>query len=337
MENRRLFLKRLGQAAVLAATGRCLGGTAGSVASSPTATLPALTTIPSGGPIPESAKSIVIDDRNPMILAGSKIHETVLLEMIETAVRLATGQDSAANAWRALLKPQDVIGIKFDEMGYEKLNITNVFAEQLVGALERAGHKRERIVLIDVPESLARSLKTQPRAWGWQKDETAFAGGSERLARVLEQVTALINVPFLKTDNLSGIAGALRNISLPFIRRQSRYFANGCSPSIADIAALPPIRSKLRVHIVNGLRALFDRGPEVHNEHVWPHAGILASTDPVAVDSVSLDIINTKRTSAGLPGIGDSKGRLPHIHTAAQRGLGTDDQDYIRILSPHNS
>jgi len=335
-QTRRLFLKRIGGAAMLAAAGRGLGATS-RPAEDETHPLPHLTTVPGGGPIPESAKSIVVDSRNPMILAGPQIHEAALASTIAEAVRLATGRDSADEAWRKLFRPDDVIGLKFDEVGYEKLNTTDTFAEQLVRLLERAGFRRDRIVLIDAPEALAVRLKTQPRAFGWEEADTSFGSGSERQAKVLRQVTALINVPFLKTDNISGIAGALRNTSLPFVRRQARYFGGGGSPFIADIAALPQIRSKLRVHIVNGLRAVFDKGPDVYPECVWLHAGILVSTDPVAVDSVALDVINARRAEAKLSPLGDSKGRLPHIHAAALRRLGTDDQDYIRLISPHNS
>jgi len=180
-------------------------------------------------------------------------------------------------------------------------------------------------------------LRTLRPVHGWREEETRFAGGRERLAKVLDQVTAIVNVPFLKTDNVTGIAGALRNVSLPFVRRQEPYFANGGVPAIAEIVAIPEIRSKLRLHLINGFRAVFDRGPDVHAHCVWPHAGILASTDPVAADSVSIDVINARRSEANLPPIGDANARLPHVHAAARSGLGTDDQDYIRVVTPHNT
>jgi hypothetical protein len=337
MESRRLFLKRVGQAALLAAAGRCPAQTSTRSANDFAQNLPHLTTIPSGGPIPDSVKSVVVDNRNPMILAGPQLHEAALTILIDEAIRLVTNCTTMEQAWRKLFKADDVIGIKFDEVGYAKLNTTDVLAELLVKSLEGAGFKRDRIVLIEVPDALAGNLKTRPRAFGWQEEETVFASGRERMAKVLDQVSALINVPFLKTDNITGVAGALRNVSLPFVRRQARYFANGGTPFIPDIVALPEIRSRLKLNLVNGLRAVFDKGPEVHPGCIWPHAGILVSTDPVAVDSVSVDLINTRRNEANLPPIGDAKARLPHIHAAAQHGLGTDDQDYIRLLTPHNS
>ena len=101
---------------------------------------------------------------------------------------------------------------------------------------------------------------------------------------------------------------------------------------MGDIVALPQIRSKLRLHVVNAVRAVFDGGPAVRAQGAWNHAGILVSTDPVAADSVGLDIINDQRARAKLAPVGDALGRIPHVHAAAQRGLGTDDQDYINLI-----
>jgi len=294
--------------------------------------VPSPTTRPPEGPIAESAKSIVVDLCNSMVLAGRKIHKNVLFGMIEKAVCLATDQGKIKDAWAVLFKVNDIIGIKFDEAGFEALDTTDVLASQLVRSLEQAGFERKQIVLIDVPNELARQLQTHPRIFGWQDKETSFGSGSERLAAVLDQVTAIINVPFLKNDNLCGISGCLKNVSVPFVYRQSSYLRDGCSPHIADIVALPQIRSKLRIHIVNGLRAVFDKGPGVHSEAIWRRGGIIVSKDPVAADSISLNCLDEYRIAQKLPPIGDRMGRLPHIHAAADRKLGTDDPDYINLI-----
>jgi hypothetical protein len=87
----------------------------------------------------------------------------------------------------------------------------------------------------------------------------------------------------------------------------------------------------MRLHVVNGLRAVFDGGPDATAETLWDHCGILASTDPVAADTVGLDIINERRMTARKRPIGGARGTIPHVHDAARRGLGADDQDYLSI------
>ena len=70
---------------------------------------------------------------------------------------------------------------------------------------------------------------------------------------------------------------------------------------------------------------------------MWDCATILVSKDPVAADNVGIDIINDQRARAGLPPVGDAEAHVPHVHAAAQLGLGTDDQDYIRLIEPRIS
>jgi len=336
-KSRRSFLRHMGKVGLAGALSRFMPGPATALAGERGVSLPRLTTRPSNGPIAEADKSTVVDLRNPMVIAGRQVHENALLGMIEKGICLVTDRAKTRDAWAALFSADDVIGIKFDEVGYEALGTTDVLAHQLVRSLEQAGLSRERIVLIEAPAALARKLGTKLRVFGWQARETSFGSGSERLASVLDQVTAILNVPFLKTDNIAGISGCLKNISLPFVYRQSPYFKNGCTPYIADIAALPQIRSKLRVHVVNGLRAVFDRGPGVHPDRIWRHGGILVSRDPVAADSISINLLDERRLKVKLPPIGDRMGRVPHVHTAARRGLGTDDPDYIRLIQPDQS
>ncbi len=101
MESRRLFLKRMSQATLLATTGRCFARSASRSSDDLTSNLPQLTTIPSGGPIPEKVKSIVVDNRNPMILAGPQLHEAALTLLFEDAVRLITDCTTARQARQA--------------------------------------------------------------------------------------------------------------------------------------------------------------------------------------------------------------------------------------------
>lgn len=338
--SRRSFLRRAGGAGlgVLVATTRVFGQTipasGPALESASPATAPSAVLKPTTKPSGPTGKSVVADLVNPMIISQHKIHEPALADMIRAGVCLATGQTSLAAAWQGLLRTDDTIGIKFDEVGQEALGTTEVFAEHLVQSLETAGITRKNIVLIHVSDALVKKLGTQPRRFGWRTQETPLGNDKERLAVVLDQITAIINVPFLKTHNLCGINGCLLNASLPFVRRQTPYLKDNGVPHIADIISLPDILPKLRLHIVNGLRGVFDKGPEVRPEGMWSHSGILVSKDPVAADQMSIDIINERRIQAKLRPIGDYLGRIPHVRAAADRGLGTDDQDYILRVQP---
>ena len=254
--------------------------------------------------------------------------------MFEDGLKILTGEGKAADGWHKLLKADDVIGIKFNQVGYAELGTTVPFATQLVASLKRAGFAAERIMLIEAPPRLTKELKTRACVFGFSGGAVSFGSGEEELAAALNEVTALINVPFLKTHNIAGMTGCLKNLSHALIRRPGKYHANACAPYVGDIVALPQIQSRLRVHIVNVLRGLYKGGPAVEPEGTWTHAGLLMSTDPVAADAVGVDLINEQRARAELHPIGDEEAHIPHVHAAAQRGLGTDDPDYIRLIEP---
>lgn len=296
------------------------------------ATLPALASHPTIGPVSAAAKSTVVHIQADDVMTGSRVHPSLAGEMVEEALRLLTRHQRPADAWHAYLKPDDVIGIKFNHVGEDVINTTVPFAAQLVDSLKRAGFAPDRIVLIEAPAEAQRNLRTRRPPSGWSGPEVDFDSGREQLSAVLQDVTAIINVPFLKTHNIAGMTGCLKNLSHALIRRPARYHGNGCAPYVGDILALPQIRSKLRLHIMNALQIVFADGPAARLDTLWQHRGVIVSADPVAADTVALDVLNAQRARAKLPAIGNSLGQIPHVHGAAENGLGTDDQDYITLL-----
>jgi len=306
----------------------------GGVKSGSPETLPALASTPSSLQIDPALKSIVADIRAEEVVVDNLIHETLLREMIDEGVRRATASSSAAEGWNRLLKSDDVIGIKFNRIGQETIGTTLVFAPQLVESLKTAGFSPGQMVLIEAPQRLAQALKTKPCPFGFIGGKISFGSGEDEIAAVLQEVTAIVNVPFLKTHNIAGMSCCLKNLSHAFIRRPKLCHAQGCSPFVGDILSLPQIRTRLRIHVVDALRAVFDGGPLPARETLWAHGGILVSTDPVAADSVATDILNDQRGLRRLPPIGGRDGRVRHVRAAAARGLGTDDQDYITVQRP---
>ncbi len=331
----------LGRAAgVLAAavgTGLAEGLAAAATSSAPapaTQPLPLLGSRPSTARIRDEAKSLVADLRAVEVATETQIHEALLREMIEQGVQMVTQCSEPAAAWQRLLKADDVVGLKFNQIGQEALGTTPAFARQLVASLGDAGIPPGRIMLIEVPERLTRELGTRPPVFGFSGGKVAFASGEDELSALLQEVTAIINVPFLKTHHLAGMSGCLKNLSHALVRAPRRFHANGCAPYVGDIVALPQIRGKVRIHIVNALRGIFQNGPSPRLADTWQHSGLLVSFDPVATDHIGLEIINTERARRKLPPVGDAEGTVPHMAAASRTGLGTCDQDYIDHQQP---
>jgi len=279
-----------------------------------------------------SDESVVVQVRSDAVFSGELVRPDILGQMLATALWRLTGRERIGDAWHAILRTDDIIGIKFNAVGAADLGTTPIFARTLARSLIEAGWKAKDIVLIEGPDPVAAQLGTTPAPPTWTTEEIDFGSGRDQFAGVLKRITALINVPFLKTHNIAGMTGCLKNLSHALVRRPGRYHGNRCSPYVADIVAAPPIRPKLRLHIVNALRAVFDRGPEVRPTCVWPAATILAAFDPVAADTVGLEILNRQRQLQNLPPLGDDDRPVPYLYAAQRRGLGTATWDHIRVI-----
>ena len=104
------------------------------------------------------------------------------------------------------------------------------------------------------------------------------------------------------------------------------------------------IRQKVVLHVLDGLKAVFQGGPSAKKEFVWAYKSLFFATDPVAVDQVGWVIVDAKRKQKGLPPVAQTgrDGNPPnpkegfdirqpqHIPLAAALGLGVADQAQIK-------
>jgi hypothetical protein len=295
-----------------------------------------------------SEKSPVVQVRSQRLLVGRMVHEPRLAEMVSVAIRQITEKDRDADAWHALLREDDVIGLKFNRSGAEGLATTEPLARLLMRSLTKAGWAPERVVLIEVDPPTGRRLGARPWRQGWQEAATNFGSGADQLAVVLEQVTAIINVPFLKANRLAGMSGCLKNLSHAMIKHPGRFHGSNeadpskgvlapgrmCAPYVGDIVAIPSIRDKLRLHLMNALRTCHEPMAEPTGEAVEQYGAILAGRDPVAIDMIGLEILNRQRTARKRPALALPDMPLPQLRSATNAGVGIwmpDGIDHIVV------
>jgi len=274
-------------------------------------------TMPTGAVPPR-----VVWASHPKVNSGTTVNEKALRSMIDTTIVTLTGKQDPATAWSELLHADDIVGIKFNRSGAEALGTSNAFGEALLDCLTRVGFSTDRIVLIEAPPGLADRFGSRAADHTFDPEPTVFASGADQLSSALRQVTALVNVPFLKTHNIAGMTCALKNLSHGLVKHPARYHSGGCSPFIGDIVNLPAIRSKLRLTLVNGLRVVFQGGPEGSRDSIADGHFILAAIDPVACDSLGLQVLNQLRHSRGIEAIASSPAQLPCLAHAHRIGLG---------------
>jgi uncharacterized protein (DUF362 family) len=137
----------------------------------------------------------------------------------------------------------------------------------------------------------------------------------------------------LKDHSLAGLAGGMKNY-YGAIHNPNKYHDNRCNPHVADINALPAIREKNRLTIMDCLNVQYHGGPAYNPGFLERYGGLILGSDPVAVDFVALSVLEKIRSAHGRPPLA-REGREPAwIQTAAKKeyGLGNASWDRIELI-----
>jgi len=210
-------------------------------------------------------RSKVVLIRHPDVLDKSgRINTKVLQEMLDEAVTALVGVKDPVEAWKKLVKPTDLVGVKTNVWAY--LPTPKEVEEAIQRRLIDAGVKPENIHI---------------------NDRQAYT--------VLAPCTALINVRPVRTHWWSGIGGCIKNYIM-FVTNPADYHTDACSP-LGSIWHLPSVKGKTRLNILLALTPLFHgRGPHHYDpRYVWQYKGFFVSFDPVAIDAMGLKLIQAKR------------------------------------------
>ncbi|MBN1917331.1 MAG: DUF362 domain-containing protein [Verrucomicrobia bacterium] len=315
--SRRDFLKQ----AALGAAAISLGGFASGLP------LPSLAATQGGG---QQAKAMVIDARSPFWRVEGKINAEKIKAMMDYGIRRLAGKEDAAEAWKLVASPDQVVGIKFNDLSYNYTNANQAILDAIVAGLAVAGVKRENIIVAEAVGAEWKNTK-RPERDPFSEPMEVAPGRTTRLTRfITSQIDVLINVPNIKDHGGAGITGCLKGIShsRTIMENPGPYHDNACAPGIVGVNKLEPIRAKRRVNIVNGLLAVYDGGPNPARNQ-WEHNGFLFATDPVACDRVQIELIEAERKRRGLRGLFERHNQPVHVEQAAKAGLGIGDLNQI--------
>ena len=265
-----------------------------------------------------------------MLLSGYKADPGVLSEMITLGLQKLTETNNTEAAWRKLFKSDDRVCVKRN-----RLSSPSIWT-----------HTELNDVITD---SLAKQVKIDPDTvvvWD-PRPSGEMAGWSEpfitkknrirtRIVRALSDYgTALINLPILKTHGGKGVTISLKNhlgtIENPRDFHNPGGWEGDLGPNIADLNAHPAIKAKTRLIVVDAIRPLYDGGPSENPRYRWDYNGLILGTDPVAVDTVGLTILEAKRRHEQMSNWQLSPGRKC-LSYAETLGLGNSQGQNIRVF-----
>jgi len=246
---------------------------------------------------------VILIRRQDALDENLNFNENVIRQMLDEAVMTLFDQDDPVKAFKKILKPEDIVGIKTNVWNY-----------------------------LPTPAELEKAIKQRILDAGIKEENIGIDDRGVRKNPIFQKATALINVRPLRTHYLAGLSGCMKNF-ITFGKRWPDYHPNNCE-DLAAIFQLPMVKGKPRLHVLSVLTPQFHaRGP--HNfdrRYVWEYKGLLVGTDPVAVDSVGLRIIMAKRTEYF-----GNENRLPalprHIRAAdVKHKLGNSDPKNIQLV-----
>jgi len=299
-------------------------------------------------PSASRARSKVVIARDASLFGTSTTPDSARVQaLVDQAMQHLTDSSDPVSPWKKLFRPDEVVGLKVNTIAGPALSTHPVLVAAISERLEQAGIPPSHIVVWDrsneeleragyrlnSDSSRIRFLGTDSRDFGYDESELTFGTVKTRLSKLLTRTCdSMINVPVLKHHSGAGITLAMKNM-YGVNNNPNKLHAHNCCPAVADLNMLPPIRNKFRLVIADAIVGCFEGGPGFKPQYSWRYNGILAASDPVAIDYTGWQIIERERAVRGLKLLHESGAAPDYIAVAAdpEHLLGTNDPNRIAL------
>lgn len=162
--------------------------------------------------------------------------------------------------------------------------------------------------------------------------EISVAGVPTKFVRPFTEATAVINVGNIKDHSICGYTGCLKNITHGSTINPHDFHQHNASPQIAELYAQDVVKTRVRLHITDAYKIIYDEGPlDKNKKRRVPHEAVYASTDPVAHDVIGWGVVEAWRKDNGLPTLKEAGREPTYIRIAAELGLGVYDKNKIAL------
>lgn len=254
-----------------------------------------------GEDVPKT-RVILIRDEN-VLDAERNVDAGIISRMLDKAVKALFKTESPVDAWKKIIMPDDLVGVKSNEWGP-----------------------------LPTPQELEQAIKSRVMEAGVPGDKIEVNDRGILYSDIFKNSTALINVRPMRTHHWSGVGSLLKNYIM-FTPRPEDYHDNSCS-NLAKLWQKKSLINKTRLNILVVLTPLF-HGVGAHHfdrKYLWDYKGLLVGTDPVAVDATGLRIIEAIREQY----FGEFRPMKPPPHHIAyadiKHGLGVSDPHKIELV-----
>jgi hypothetical protein len=248
------------------------------------------------------AKVILVRDKDALKSLHNP-NSDVIQKMLDDAVSALLGEKDPVKAWKKIVKPSDIVGIK-----------SNVWRP------------------ISTTREVEQAIKQRVMDVGVSEGNIGIDDRGVRRNPVFQRATVLINARPMRTHAWSGVGSLIKNY-ITFTPNWPSNHGDSC----ADLASIWNdfnLKEKTKLNILVMLNPQFHNLGRHHysDEYVWKYCGLLVGQDPVAVDATGVRIIEVKRRRF----FGRERPLSPpakHITLADSRhNLGVSDPDRIEVI-----
>ncbi len=275
---------------------------------------------------------------------GQPLSSDKYQQLLEIGLKTLTGNSNLTEAVRQYF-PAGVVGMKVNCLT-RNLNSTPVpLTDGLAKILTNAGTDNNNIVIwertnreleqagfdLNASSFGQRCLGTDTNGIGYSADFYASGEVNSLVSRVMTDLVDFnINLPILKDHSIAGLSAGLKNM-YGAINNPNKFHDNNCDPFAADISNLEPIKSKNRLAIIDAIRVQYNGGPGYDSRYLDFYNGLIISDDPVAADTIGLEILEHLRKENKLPTLTQTEREVKYLKSAEQLGLGIASREKIDL------
>jgi hypothetical protein len=284
--------------------------------------------------------SKVVHTHHAGVWAGDTLSVEAINQMLDASITNLTGLNDATEAWQALFKPTEKIAIKVNAFTNSLIWTHPPLVSAVTAKLQAAGIPAEQIFIYDSLSVFddagfqvnrdgpgVRCIAESDFSGEWQ-----VADRATQLSDTLQNCDALINMPVLKSHMISGLTFALKNHFGSVARPSSLH--SPIDQCIAELNALAPIKDRTRLVIGDVLEAnLRFRNSWPYWEPDWRGDSILMSFDPVAHDTVGLEILDRLQAENEVSTTDYLRDKATsYLKLGMELGLGTNQADQMDVV-----
>jgi hypothetical protein len=284
--------------------------------------------IPAMGDPPDRARVVIAE--NPRATAAFEPQPKIVQSMVDGGILKLTGKPDLKQAWRAIVSPQDVVGIKVYSGPGANSGTRPAVAGAVIEGLLEAGVAPSHIIIWDKRlldlrlagfDELARRYNVRlAGAADSGYDENVFydnsimgslvagdldfdrngktTGRHSYMSKLLTRtITKIINVSPLLNHNLAGVCGNLYSLALGSVDNTLRFEASPerLATAVPEIYAKPALSDHVVLNITDALIGQY-QGEQMSLLHYSMELNqIWLSKDPVALDVLAIQELEHER------------------------------------------